>query len=189
MLVQGLALIFLLFPIPSINCLSQENDESDSSELENFSLYPVIMPMIVPAKDEVYLCTSVDLSSTNETFYIRGFEPRVSNGRIHHMALAGSTTKPPKTKFNLWNCGNNGQPAEDPNYPNHGVFPDAPDGKDTTIYLWGMGGKRTMLPQGTGFKVSHMIRSKHSLNCPVILGRRRQQNQILGASSALHQCC
>lgn len=140
-----LALIFLLFAVST--CFAQE------SELENLSIYPIIMPMVVPAKDEVYLCTSVDLSSTNETFFVRGFEPRVSNGRIHHMALAGSTTKPPKTKFNLWNCGSNGKPAEDPNYPNHGVFPDAPDGKDTTIYLWGMGGKRTMLPKNTGFKV------------------------------------
>ena len=32
-------------------------------------------------------------------------------------------TKPPKTKFNLWNCGSNGKPAKDPNYPIHGVFP------------------------------------------------------------------
>ena len=32
-------------------------------------------------------------------------------------------TKPPKTKFNLWNCGSNGKPATDPNYPIHGVFP------------------------------------------------------------------
>ena len=32
-------------------------------------------------------------------------------------------TKPPKTKFNLWNCGSNGKPAKDPNYPTHGVFP------------------------------------------------------------------
>ena len=64
-----------------------------------------------------------------------------------------SVSKPPKTKFNLWNCGGNGKPARDPNYPNHAVFPHSTDGDDTTLYLWGMGGKRTMLPPNTGFKV------------------------------------
>ena len=56
---------------------------------EELSIYPIIMPLIVPAQNEVYLCTSIDLSQTNETFYIRGFEPRVTDGKIHHMALAG----------------------------------------------------------------------------------------------------
>ena len=73
------------------------------------------------------------------------------------MALAGSTTKPPETKFNLWNCGNKGRPAADPNYPNRDVFPGAREGMDTTLYLWGMGGKRTMLPKDTGFKVHFFI--------------------------------
>ena len=63
-----------------------------NAEQENLSIYPVIMPMIVPARNEVYLCTSVDLSKTNETFWIRGFDPRVS-ANVHHMALAGSNTK------------------------------------------------------------------------------------------------
>ena len=57
---------------------------------EELSIYPIIMPMIVPATDEVYLCTSIDLSQTNKTFWVRGFEPKVNNPRIHHMALAGS---------------------------------------------------------------------------------------------------
>ena len=65
---------------------------AENVEQENLSIYPVIMPMVVPARNEVYLCTSVDLSQTNETFWIRGFEPRVSDN-IHHMALAGSNTK------------------------------------------------------------------------------------------------
>ena len=65
---------------------------AENVEQENLSIYPVIMPMVVPARNEVYLCTSVDLSQTNETFWIRGFEPRVSDN-VHHMALAGSDTK------------------------------------------------------------------------------------------------
>ena len=133
---------------------------ANAADQENLSIYPVIMPMIVPAKNEVYLCTSIDLSETNETFWIRGFDPRVSS-HIHHMALAGSNTKPPETQFNLWNCGSNGKPARDPNYPNYGVFPDATEGDDTTLYLWGMGGKRTMLPSNTGFKVSCARLSKY----------------------------
>jgi peptidylglycine monooxygenase len=130
-------------------------------DAEQLSIYPVIMPMIVPAQNEVYLCTSIDLSQTNETFWIRGFEPRVTDGRIHHMALAGSVLEPPKTRFNMWNCGNNGKPANDPNYPNHPLFPDGKEGEDTTLYLWGMGGKTTMLPKDVGFKIGANSRIKY----------------------------
>ena len=56
-----------------------------SADSEELSIYPIIMPMIVPAKNEVYLCTSVDLSQTNKTYWIKGFEPKVKNPRIHHM--------------------------------------------------------------------------------------------------------
>ena len=80
----SLIALFLQFMIIS-NAENLENQE-------NLSIYPVIMPMVVPARNEVYLCTSVDLSQTNETFWIRGFEPRVSDN-VHHMALAGSNTK------------------------------------------------------------------------------------------------
>ena len=80
----SLIALFLQFLIIS----KAENVENQ----ENLSIYPVIMPMVVPARNEVYLCTSVDLSQTNETFWIRGFEPRVSDN-VHHMALAGSNTK------------------------------------------------------------------------------------------------
>lgn len=82
----SLIALFLQFIIIS-NAENAENVEQ-----ENLSIYPVIMPMVVPARNEVYLCTSVDLSQTNETFWIRGFEPRVSDN-VHHMALAGSNTK------------------------------------------------------------------------------------------------
>ena len=80
----SLIALFLQFVIIS----NAENVENQ----ENLSIYPVIMPMVVPARNEVYLCTSVDLSQTNETFWVRGFEPRVSDN-VHHMALAGSNTK------------------------------------------------------------------------------------------------
>ena len=81
----SLIALFLQFIIIS-------NAEKNVENQENLSIYPVIMPMVVPARNEVYLCTSVDLSQTNETFWIRGFEPRVSDN-VHHMALAGSNTK------------------------------------------------------------------------------------------------
>ena len=73
---------------------------------EELSVYPIIMPMVVPSKNEIYLCTSIDLSQTNETFWIRGFEPRVSKSNVHHMIVAASETKPPQSPFNVWNCGN-----------------------------------------------------------------------------------
>ena len=84
--VKMLSLIALFIQFIIIS--NAENVENQ----ENLSIYPVIMPMVVPARNEVYLCTSVDLSQTNETFWVRGFEPRVSDN-VHHMALAGSNTK------------------------------------------------------------------------------------------------
>ena len=84
----SLIALFLQFIFGAIIISNAENMENQ----ENLSIYPVIMPMVVPARNEVYLCTSVDLSQTNETFWIRGFEPRVSDN-VHHMALAGSNTK------------------------------------------------------------------------------------------------
>ena len=38
---------------------------------------------------------------------------------------------------------------------------ESDEGFDTTIYLWGMGGKRTMLPSGVGFKVGANTRIKY----------------------------
>lgn len=135
---------------------------------EELSVYPIIMPMVVPSKNEIYLCTSIDLSATNETFWVRGFEPRVSEARVHHMIVAASATRPPRTPFNVWNCGN--EKHQDPNYPNHSVFPDSADGVDTTIYLWAYGGRRTMLPPDTAFKVGgdsqirHLVLQVHYIN-------------------------
>ena len=156
-----LSLLFLLF-ITLATC----------KEEEELSVYPIIMPMVVPSKNEIYLCTSVDLSQTNETFWIRGFEPRVSKShRVHHMIVAASDTKPPQSPFNVWNCGN--EKHQDPNYPNHKVFPDSEDGSDTTIYLWARGGQRTMLPPGTAFKVGgaskirHLVLQVHYINVDI----------------------
>ena len=61
----------------------------DTNE-ERLFLYPVIMPLVIPSVNEVYLCTSVDVSNDDKTsFWIRGFEPKVQNRIVHHMALAG----------------------------------------------------------------------------------------------------
>ena len=56
--------------------------ENGCAEKEMLSIYPLIMPRLVPAKNEVYLCTYADLSQTNETFWIRGFDPKITNGNV-----------------------------------------------------------------------------------------------------------
>ena len=62
---------------------------------------------------------------------------------------------------------------QDPNYPNHKVFPDSKDGTDTTIYLWAHGGQRTMLPPDTAFKVGrgskirHLVLQVHYINVDI----------------------
>ena len=120
--------LFLLFFSLNFSVLANksENNSEASLEAENLSVYPIIMPMVVPSKNEVYLCTSVDLSQTNDTFWIRGFEPRVSKSRVHHMIVAASATPPPETPFNVWNCGN--EKHRDPSYPDHKVFPQVSAG-------------------------------------------------------------
>ena len=50
---------------------------------------PVIMPRVVPSRDEVYLCTAVDVSQSDGEFWVRGFEPRANMRNVHHMAVAG----------------------------------------------------------------------------------------------------
>jgi len=52
------------------------------------------------------------------------------------MAIAGCKERPTKTRFNIWNCGANGNPVKDENYPVLPVCPGGKDGEDTSIYLW-----------------------------------------------------
>ena len=50
----SLIALFLQFIFGAIIISNAENVENQ----ENLSIYPVIMPMVVPARNEVYLCTS-----------------------------------------------------------------------------------------------------------------------------------
>ena len=127
-------------------------------------MYPVIMPRVFPAVEEVYLCTMVDLSQHN-TAWIRGFHPKVNSEVVHHALLAGCSERPPPTKFNLWNCG--GDEHVDPAYPSNPVCPPERGGgvsgsfaKDTTIYLWAANGKPLMMPRGVGFQIGGSSRVK-----------------------------
>ena len=123
-------------------------------------LFPVLMPRVFPAVEEVYLCTMVDLSQ-HDAVWIRGFHPKVNTKVVHHAILAGCGDRPLATKFNLWNCG--GDEHVDPAYPSNPVCPsenksrrDGGNGrsaKDTTIYLWAANGKPLLLPKGVGFKI------------------------------------
>ena len=147
-------LILVLFIISRI-CVAQN------------SVYPVIMPRVFPAVEEVYLCTMVDLSK-HETVWIRGFHPKVNSKVVHHAILAGCSGRPPTTKFNLWNCG--GDDHVDPAYPSKPVCPpedvaqrDGLSGgfaRDTTIYLWAAKGEHLKMPKGVGFEIGGNSRVK-----------------------------
>ena len=60
-------------------------------------------------------------------FWITGFNPKMIPGTVHHMAVAGCSERPPATDHNVWNCGANGNPVLEPQYPSfvvsvrHGV--------------------------------------------------------------------
>ena len=90
------------------------------------------MPQVNPTRNEVYLCTGVSISSPNRynnwkiknngvtlliRFWITGFHPQLVPGTVHHMAVAGCSMKPPNTNQNVWNCGANGNPVLEPQYP------------------------------------------------------------------------
>ena len=130
-------------------------------------LYPVIMPRVFPAVEEVYLCTMVDLSQ-HDSVWIRGFHPKVNSKVVHHAILAGCSGRPPTTKFNLWNCG--GDDHVDPAYPSNPVCPPEDEAqrdgvrgsvaKDTTIYLWSANGKPLLMPRGVGFEIGGSSRVK-----------------------------
>jgi peptidylglycine monooxygenase len=135
---------------------------------EDLGLYPVIMPRVVPSSEEVYLCTMVDVSQYNGTIWIRGFHPKVNVNSIHHMILAGCKERPAATRFNLWNCG--GSKYIEPSYPigpvcppedNNNVSSGSSIAHETTIYLWGLGGKPLLLPEGVGFKMGSDSRIKY----------------------------
>ena len=130
-------------------------------------LYPVVMPLVIPSINEVYLCTAVDVSYENMSFWIRGFEPRVNNGIVHHMALAGCKENQMKERapMNVWNCGGkDSNIAIDNSYPTGFVCNDRYTSDiqhDTTLFLWSRNGSELMLPRGVGFKFGARSRIKH----------------------------
>ena len=61
-------------------------------------------------------------------FWITGFNPKMVPGTVHHMAVAGCSERPPRTDHNVWNCGANGNPVLEPQYPSFVVRHDMVSG-------------------------------------------------------------
>ena len=159
--------IFMLF----LCCQSIENlkENLNGSDEEKLSIYPIIMPLVTPSQNEVYLCTSVDVSKGN-SFWIRGFEPKVNNRVVHHMALAGCYENPISNKFaplNVWNCGGvNSNAAIDDAFSVGSVCNgrskrNTDKNIDTTLFLWSRNGSKLMLPKNVGFKFGDKSRIQH----------------------------
>ena len=159
-----------------IKLLSFQSIESLKKNLKSLSdeklfIYPAIMPLVTPSKNEVYLCTSVDVSKDEDnSFWIRGFEPKVNNRVVHHMALAGCFENPISDNFaplNVWNCGGlNSNAAKDDALPVGSVCNSKSERKtensiDTTLFLWSRNGSKLMLPKNVGFKFGGKSRIKH----------------------------
>ena len=129
------------------------------------------MPLVTPSQNEVYLCTTVDVSKDKEnSFWIRGFEPKVNNRVVHHMALAGCFENPISSKFaplNVWNCGGlNSNAAIDNAFSVGSVCNERSKQKtgtniDTTLFLWSRNGSKLMLPKNVGFKFGGESRIQH----------------------------
>ena len=58
-----------------------------------------------------------NIFTTAPRFWITGFTPVSVPGTVHHMAVAGCSSRPPSSPNNVWNCGANGNPVLEPQYP------------------------------------------------------------------------
>ena len=154
-----LVLLIKLLSFQSIESLKKNLKSLDDEKL---FIYPAIMPLVTPSKNEVYLCTSVDVSKDEDnSFWIRGFEPKVNNRVVHHMALAGCFENPISDNFaplNVWNCGGlNSNAAKDDALPvgsvcNRQSKIKTQNNIDTTLFLWSRNGSKLMLPKNVGYK-------------------------------------
>ena len=163
-----LILFIKLLCLPSIKSFKENLKRFNE---ENLSIYPVIMPLVTPTRNEVYLCTTVDVSNFKEnSFWIRGFEPKVNNRVVHHMALAGCFENPISDNFaplNVWNCGGfKSNAAIDYAFPLGSVCNVRSKIKtdkniDTTLFLWSRNGSKLMLPKHVGFKFGGKSRIQH----------------------------
>ena len=152
-------LISLLFSRNNANLRQNANVEHEN----DLFIYPVVMPLVMPSINEVYLCTTVDVSQGNTSFWIRGFEPRVDSGTVHHMILAGCNQNPRNERAtkNIWNCG--GQNADmvvDNSYP-RGLVCNDKGSVEKTLFLWSRNGSKLMLPRGVGFKFGGGSQIRH----------------------------
>ena len=68
------------------------------------------------------------------------------------MIVAGCNKRPPKTKNNVWNCGNKGNPVLEPGYPSFVTCANG-DLFTNTLYLWSRNGQEYQLPDNVGFPV------------------------------------
>ena len=164
-------ILVLLIKLLSFQSIESLKENLKSLDDEKLFIYPAIMPLVTPSKNEVYLCTSVDVSKDEDnSFWIRGFEPKVNNRVVHHMALAGCFENPISDNFaplNVWNCGGlNSNAAKDDALPVGSVCNSKSKRKtenniDTTLFLWSRNGSKLMLPKNVGFKFGGKSRIQH----------------------------
>ena len=164
-------ILTLLIKLLCFQSIESLKENLKSLEDEKLFIYPVIMPLVTPSKNEVYLCTSVDVSKDEEnSFWIRGFEPKVNNRVVHHMALAGCFENPISDNFatqNVWNCGGlKSNAAKDDAFSVGSVCNSQSKAKadkniDTTLFLWSRNGSNLMLPKNVGFKFGGKSRIQH----------------------------
>ena len=155
-------ILVLLIKLLSFQSIESLKENLKSLDDEKLFIYPAIMPLVTPSKNEVYLCTSVDVSKDEDnSFWIRGFEPKVNNRVVHHMALAGCFENPISDNFaplNVWNCGGlKSNAAKDDALPvgsvcNRQSKIKTQNNIDTTLFLWSRNGSKLMLPKNVGFK-------------------------------------
>ncbi|XP_047741070.1 peptidylglycine alpha-hydroxylating monooxygenase [Hyalella azteca] len=115
-----------------------------SADKDVLKRFPLLMPNVVPKRDDTYFCTPIRIDPTMD-YYITGFQPNTTSALAHHMLVVGCTA--PGLDEALWNCGGMAM--------SNAGFRTAPTCAEGTqiIYAWAMDAPALLLPEGVAFRV------------------------------------
>ena len=113
--------------------------------------FPVRMPLVTPTVDEVYLCTQVYIGH-DTPYWLTGFTPISTPGKVHHMVLAGCNTNPMQAEHKAWNCGHSEHPVMEPGLVHSTTCVDGGTGS-RSLYVWSDRGEELHLPPDMGYPV------------------------------------
>ncbi|XP_038208251.1 peptidylglycine alpha-hydroxylating monooxygenase [Zerene cesonia] len=108
--------------------------------------YDFLMPNVYPHRDELYLCTPIRISPT-QNFYIVGFKPNATMHTAHHMLLYGCSE--PGSNDSVWSCGEMQSSKVDSMYATSSPCSNG----SQIVYAWARDAPSLELPPDVGFLI------------------------------------